>query len=363
MPAIRLATAAVLAVATASVASATTGTCTVSKAAAAIAVGGPGAQSLPPLGVAVGVKLPVTFDEATGTFSLSRDPWATQFGADGATGGTGFGPTYSLIMNAGTVSGTIDASGNITLPGFPFAFGTTACNTTPPTVYPLTANVEASEQFVPFGRDPAVLHGTPLDFTTGAVTLVGGGEIDSCIAGPLVTALLFTCTLDPIPDKTKLPAPPAVAKVSGTVKIGKVSSPPSQSDKGDVLTVNVRIVPGAAVFDYTQALFIQVTDTGKNTVAFLEVPAGKLAKAGKRFQVTDSDGSAIDALIGRKLPSTPGGTIRIVAGKKATVLKARVQGLDLAAVSGSGTATVALGPYALAHDFAVRGSGKRRRLH
>src|SRR5439155_379013 len=97
-------------------ATATTGTCTITSVSAHILAGGPGNLDLPPITVAAGVAMPVEFDEASGSFSLSRDVWASMFGSVGAGGPTGFGPNNFLIMAPGTVSGTIVGVGKIGMP-------------------------------------------------------------------------------------------------------------------------------------------------------------------------------------------------------------------------------------------------------
>src|SRR5262249_15883649 len=86
----------------------TQGTCTVTNAISSNNL------NLPfPIPVANGLAMPVEFDAASGTFSIRRDAWSTQFGPSGAQFDTGFGPSGFLIMSAGTVSGTIDAGGNV----------------------------------------------------------------------------------------------------------------------------------------------------------------------------------------------------------------------------------------------------------
>ena len=88
------------------------GTCTVTSAISSNNL------NLPfPIPVANGLVMPVEFDAASGTFSMKRDARSAQFGSGGAQFDTGFGPSGFLIMSPGTVTGTIDAAGNVTLPG------------------------------------------------------------------------------------------------------------------------------------------------------------------------------------------------------------------------------------------------------
>jgi hypothetical protein len=354
-----------------SIAAATSGTCTVTGAAPHVRAGGPGNLDLPSVNLPPGgVPLAVEFDEATGAFSLSRDAWFAVFGPNGAQGPTGFGPNDFLIMAPGTVNGTIDAAGNITLPGFEFTFGTDFCPP-PDNVYPITSNLDSGLQFVTIGPTPVELQGTALDFSTGGVTLFGGALLLTACGAPggLVTGMSLTCTLNPIPDQSKLPPAPAVTKLGGLVKIGKPlpSTPPAKPDKGDILTLTGALSPGAAKLDATVAVFIEIADANATNLVVLEVPAGKLVQKGKTLQVTDTDGSAIMVLTGQKssgaVSSATGGSIRFTQAKKKSLkLHARIQGLDLAGLKGSATATVALGPYALTHALTVKGTGNTRHL-
>jgi len=352
------------------VARATSGTCTVTNVAASIETGGPGGLRLPPATVANGLAMPVELDEATGAFSLSRDTWAAMFGAAGAEAPTGFGGNYFLIMAPGAVAGTIDAAGNITLPGFTFTFSTDVCEP-PKNSYPVLTNLDSALQFVTLGLTSVTIQGAALDFSTGVVTLKGADEIPApCLTSPLVAALTLTCQLSPLPDRTKLPPAPTLTKLAGVGKIGKPlpTTPGGKPDKGDVLTLGATLTSGAAKFDFTQTVFIRLGDMSGNDLVVVDVPAGKLTRKRNGFQVTDTNGTVIEVLVGQKssgpVSATTGGTLRFTQGKKGVLkMHARLQGLDLSGLSPSGSATVAVGPYAMTASFAVRGGGKRRLLH
>ena len=359
---------------------ATSGTCTITSVAASIAGGGPGSLLLPPVTSATGLAMPVTFDETTGAFSMSRDAWASTFGSGGAEEPTGFGSgsDYFLIMAPGTITGTLDSGGNVVLPGFGFTFATDVCQP-PNNSYPLLADLDSGLQFLTLGLTPVEAHGTALDFATGSVTLMGADVIPApCLTSPLVSAMTLICTLSPIPDKTKLPPPPALTKLTGLAKIGKPLPPtqPSTPDKGDVMRLGGKLAPGAAKLDFTVDVFIRIADASGNDLVLVEVPAGKLTPKGKGFQVvdrppgkngTDPDGIVIQVLVGQKangtVTSATAGTIRFTVSKKGIQIKGLLQGLDLSALSKSGTATVAVGPYAMTAPFTVHGAGKSRRIH
>lgn len=347
---------------------ATSGTCTITSVAASITAGGPGNLPLPPIAVANGLAMPVTFDETTGAFSMSRDVWANTFGPLGGEAPTGFGPNDFLIMAPGTITGTIDAAGDVTLPGFGFTFSTDACQP-PKNSYPLLTNLDSGLQILTLGLTPVEVQGAALDFATGSVTLKGADVIPApCLTSPLVSAMTLTCTLNPIPTQSKLPPPPALTKLGGLARIGKPlpSTPPSKPDKGDLLALSGTLKAGAAKLDFAADVFLRLADAGGNDLVLAEVPAGKLGRKGKGYQVTDSTGTVIEVLIGQKssgaISSATAGTVRLTPGKKGMRLQARLQGLDLSGLTGSGQATIAVGPYTATAPFTVAGKGKSRRL-
>jgi hypothetical protein len=342
------------------VAMATSGTCTITNIASHIAAGGPGILDLPPVSRAAGIALPVEFDEASGTFSLTRDVWASTFGPAGAEAPTGFGPgsDYFIIMTPGTVTGTIDSGGNITLPGFPFTFSTDVCEP-PKNTYGLTTNMESGLQILTLGPTPVEVQGKVLDFSTGSVELFGASVIPApCLTSPLVSGINITCTLSPIPNQSKLPAAAKMTKVTGVGKLGKPlpATQPSKPDKGDLLTLNGVLTPGGAKLDFTSTVIIRVADSAGTDLVFVEVPAGQLAHKGKAYVVNDPKGSVLTVLIGQKsngpVSSTTGGTVRFTQTKKTVKLAAKLQGLDLSALNKTAQTTIAVGPYTLTAPFA-----------
>ena len=359
-----------MAISTPGVAMATSGTCTITDIASHILGGGPGVLDLPPVSKAAGLPLPVEFDEASGTFSLTRDVWANTFGPTGAEAPTGFGPgsDYFLIMTPGTVKGTIDSGGNITLPGFAFTFSTDVCEP-PKNTYGLNTDLDSGLQILTLGPSPVEVQGKALDFSTGSVELFGADVIPApCLTSPLVSGINLTCTLSPIPDQSKLPAAPKVTRLAGVGKLGKPlpATQPSKPDKGDVLTLKEVLAPGAAKLDFTARVVIRVVDNTGTDLVFVEVPAGKLVHKGKAYVVNDPNGSVLTVLIGQKsngpVSSTTGGTVRFTQAKKSVKLAAVLQGLDLTGVNGTAQTTIAVGPYTLTAPFAAyhaRSSGHK----
>jgi len=214
------------------------------------------------------------------------------------------------------------------------------------------------------------IEGIALDFTTGTLTLEGQAVIpDACGApGALLSGLRLTCTLAPIPDRTQLPPPPTLASLGGKAKIGKTlpSAPPKKPDKGDVLTLKTRLAGWPTPPDLaSEDVYARLAD-GNGDLALLRIPAGKFRTKGKRSQVRDKDGSAIQVVTGHKesdaVSAGFGGMITLVTGKGGTALKLRVQGLDLGRLSGSASVTIAVGPHSATAAVTVQGSGKSRRL-
>jgi len=341
------------------------GTCTVTSAISSNNL------NLPfPIPVANGLVMPVEFDASSGAFSMKRDAWSTQFGSGGAQFDTGFGPSGFLIMSPGTVTGTIDAAGNVTLPGFAMAFATDFCPPRSPD-YPILPDLATGRQFRFVTGQVFPLEGVALDFTTGTLTLEGQDVIPGACGAPgaLLSGLRLTCTLAPIPDRTQLPPPPTLASLGGKAKIGKPlpSAPPKKPDKGDVLTLKTRLAGWPTSPDLaSEDVYARLAD-GNGDLALLRIPAGKFRTKGKRSQVRDKDGSAIQVVTGHKesdaVSAGFGGMITLVTGKSGTALKLRVQGLDLGRLSGSASVTIAVGPHSATAAVSVAGSGKSRRLH
>jgi hypothetical protein len=268
-------------------------------------------------------------------------------------------------MSAGTVSGTIDAGGNVTLPKFAMAFATDFCPPRSPD-YPIVPDLETGTQFrfVP-GQQVFALEGVALDFTTGTLTLEGQDIIPSACGAPgaILSGLRLTCTLAPIPDRSQLPPPPTLTKPAGKAKIGKPlpSTPPKKPDKGDTLTLKIRLAGWPTLDLAGEDTYARVAN-GDGDLVVLRVPAGKFGTRGKKSQVRDTDGSAIQVLTGHKQSAGFGGTITLATAKGGATLKLRVQGLDLGRLSGAASLTIAIGPHSATAAVTATGSGKSRRL-
>jgi len=320
--------------------------------------------------IASGLAMPVEFDAPSGTFSMKRDAWSAEFGPDGAQFETGFGPHGFLIMDPGTVSGTIDAAGNVTLPGFAMAFATDFCPPRSPD-YPIVPDLATGLQFRFVTGQIFPTEGVPLDFTNGTLTLEGQDIIPAACGapGPLLSGLRLTCTLMPIPDRTQLPPAPSLAKLGGKAKIGRPLpvTPPRKPDKGDVLALKARLAGWPSPLDLSGEDFYARLAGGDGDIVLLRVAAGRFQVKGKRTEVRDTDGTAIQVVTGHKesgpVSAAPGGMITFVTDRRGTALKFRVQGLDLGRLSGSASATIAVGPHSATADITVQGSGKNRRLH
>ena len=321
--------------------------------------------------IANGVVMPVEFDEASGTFTMKRDAWSMRF-PTGAAFLVGFGSVQGyIVMNAGDVQGTIDATGNVTLPRFAMAFATDFCPPRSPD-YPMTPDVMTGTQFrTNIGR-VFRLRGEPLDFATGSLRLMGEDVIPGACGAPsgILSGVDLTCTLAPIPDRTKLPPAPALSKASGTARIGGPlpTTPPTKPDKGDVLALKAQLADWKAPVDFAgEDVYVRLAGADETDVVLLRVPAGKFQPKGKKMIVRDTDGMTIQVVTGHKksdaVSAAFGGTITAASGKKRTTVKVSIVGLDLGALSGPATLTLAVGPRSAIAQVNVRGSGEIRKIH
>jgi hypothetical protein len=353
---------------------ATPGTCTITSM----------AQTNPyPLGidfampVATGFAIPVEFDEAAGTFTMDHDAWRAQFPGLGAEFLTIGGVHGYLQFDEGDTVGTIDASGTIALPAFGVTNSTDFVD--PPPTLPVVDHDASTGAVV---RSVSVVSravlGVPLDFATGRLVLVGLGFILGApgSGGTNMAGFRIACTLSPIPDPSLLPPGASLAKVKGKAKVDKKAF--ANGSKADQLTLRATVVPGPTplVLDGTQSLVLGISVGGAETVTIF-VAGGDFQKKGKKLVVTRDDtckikkgqttgvcrddGStacesfadcasdpALQVLAGRKeegeAQSQLGGTITIKPGKGGSaVVFAKVQGLDLADVTGEIDVTVAIG--------------------
>lgn len=327
---------------------------------------------------AVGLPMPISFDETTGVFTMARDAWYAEFGDVGAQFATGFGPDAFLRMYNGTETGTIDANGNILLKDFDIENSTSYqfpdCPTIPDTCpdYPITQlDAATGVQVRVLSGKPYVMEGTPLNFTTGAVELNGSGFLQSAVgaSGVTLSGLDITCTLNPIPDQTKLPAGATITKLGGK---SKVDASAEGGDKGDKLTLKATLTPGAQPFDLSGAAPV-IVRLGELT---LVVRGGNATVKGRQLVVKRDDAckvkkgategvckadrvttcktfadceavAKLEVLSGQKAVesarSQVGGQLSIANGKKGATLNLKLQGLDLAALTGAQELRVAVG--------------------
>jgi len=386
----RLAIILALVLTTPALARAATGTCTVTRFIINVPSQGDELQFGVP--VANGVAMPIEFDEASGAFSMSRDAWATRFGtpycsftntqacsalnadaecrppacpncndpagdqAEVCAIGASFltvGTVHGfIVMPPGTSTGSIDASGHVTLPRFQETFLTDFEKPLTPLSHELT--VATGMRQTPLGQAVYVSEGAALNFQTGELTLSGAGVLQGAPgAGTTVTGFKLTCTLAPIPDAASLPRAPTIV-ATGKAKTGDAA-------KGDTLTLKVKLVPGAAGLPRaTEDLLLRLAPKATpgcgpdDKCVVILVPAGKLTAKGKKLSAVEpvgdpaSDGTSIRAFRGHKKDAAVGGKLTLVGGKKAGTLTLKLGGLDLSAFMGAAaaeaTVTVTSGP-------------------
>jgi len=327
-------------------------TCTITAAAVPVAsqtlIGVPGSL--------VGVQLPVTIDEAAGTFVVDFTGIApAEFSLSGVS-------SDLVLARSGVVSGTIDAAGNVVLPNMFVGF------TTEFTPEPLgaPATLTSGLQAVSLTGVDYPTEGKALDFVTGTLKLAGQGIITNApVVGQVTTGLEAACTLSPIPSQDALPKGNTL-KANGAIKPGTSDG----SDVvGDTLTLKATVKLGATPLDPTQDVLVQVAVAGE-TALLLRVPAGALA-GGKKLVASDDGGSTIHVVTGRRSVSNRNapvsGTLSVAVSKKKLTLKLTHTGGDLSALTGatSGTqATVAIGvgPITVRDDVTIKPGKKKTAL-
>jgi hypothetical protein len=362
------------------------------------------------VGKGAGVEMPVEFDEATGAFSISRDVYAAMFPAicrmgtedgppcegspgspcsgvclggpdegctstdpdgisddcpDGADFPTIGGVTAWLAMDPGTVTGTIDGGGNITLPNFAFYFRS---GFAPEVRQDLAPTLSTGLGSVERTGSSAVIVGEPLDFTTGQFTVNGLSLLQAAPGAPgaLASGIGIRCTLSPIPSQSALPAASALAKVGGKAKLSEPLT--EDGGEGDSLALKLKLAPGATPFDLEggHPVIVSMRPNGaEEDVLLLIIAADSFVPKGKKRKFEHSDDTPMMVLVGRKtadpdLSAALGGKLTLKAGKKATTLAGKLEGFDLAALTGSVEVTVAVGGQTVRASATVDGKGKLR---
>jgi hypothetical protein len=331
-----------------------------------------------PMPVANGFAIPVEFDEAAGTFTMDHEAWRTQFPNLGAEFLTIGGVHGFLQFDPGSTTGTIDASGTIALPSFGVTNSTDYVDP-PPSLPVVNHDVSTGSVVKTVSVVSRAVLGVPLDFATGKLVLAGLGLIQSApgSAGANMAGMRIACTLSPIPDRNLLPPGASLTKVKGKAKLDKKAF--ANGSKADQLTLKATLAAGPTpiVLDGTQPLVLGISAGGTEKVSVF-VAGGKFEKKGKKLVVTRDDtckvkkgatsgtcrndasttcetfadcatNPALQLLAGRKTEgddarSQVGGSIGIASGKSGTaVLTLKIQGLDLASVTGATDVSVALG--------------------
>ena len=303
----------------------------------------------------VGVQLPVTIDEAAGTFNVDFSGVApAEFSLSGVS-------SNITLDKAGAVSGTIDGAGNVVLSNMLVAF------TTEVTPEPISApaTLTSGIQAVTLAGTDYPTEGKALDFVTGTLKVAGQSVLlNAPIVGQTTTGFELACTLAPVPSQAALPTGSSLV-AKGTIKPGKSSG----SDVvGDTLTLKATIKLGATPLDPTQDVLVQVAAAGE-TALLLRVPAGGLT-GGKKLVASDDGGSTIHVVTGRKSvgnnDAAVSGKLSVAVSKKKLTLKLTHTGGDLSALTGgtSSAATVAVGvgPITARDDVTIKPGKKKTAL-
>jgi hypothetical protein len=326
-----------------------TATCTVTDASVPVAsqdlVGKP--ENL------VGVAIPVELDETSGTFAMDfsavPDAPFTLIGTDSTL----------RLAETGKVTGSIDRAGNVVVPAVQVNF------TTVVTPIPISAPVVLTTGLaaVTLQARDFPTEGSPLDFTTGTLRVAGQAVLlDAPIVGQVTTGLSLACTLAPIPSRDALPAGPSLT-ARGTSKSGTTTG----AVTGDTLTLKAKIKNGKTPLDPSQDLLVRV-GLADTDLLLLWAPAGTLAKKGKKLSASDTDGSTLHLLRGRKqdgdASATVSGSLVLVQSKKGLALTLKESGVDSSALASApagttATVTVGIGSLAASDDVTVKAGAKK----
>lgn len=278
---------------------------------------------------AVGRYLDVTFDQ-TGAFTIDGTGWGGEIGFP-TIGVNGF-----ITLDPVVTQGTIDAGGNVMIPGFQIKFDTDYCSLVPPARPRCGANTATFNFTTAMGHvrqsgSEWLTEGVVLDFATGEVVLTGHDA--STLVAPQVSGLRVRCRLDTIPQPTALPKAAVLATAKGKVTSG--GDVTETSTKGDHLTLAAKLVGGGigVVDPATNDLFLKITAPDGTTAGVVLVRGADLTPKKKTLIVDDADGSKLQILHGLKqtgnLVATGGGKLTLKAGKKFTTVNLSLDGLDL----------------------------------
>lgn len=330
------------------------GTCTIDELKVLV----PNFGYAPVLPTLTGYQIPVELVESAGTirFDLTNLPIATF-----AIAGT----VSDLQPSGAAYFGTVDAAGVVTIPDvnvefitLPGADGEFTTQTPATLATGLAVNTLQKRDYPTMG--------TNLDFTTGKVTLQGAGVIPSVPLAnfAVVAGLSVSCTLDPIPDPSKLPPGLSLEAVAAKGKFGKAKKG-AMGVVGDTIVVKGTLKQGDPVVDpVTRDLFVRIAGAPGAKSAFLlvRVPANTLHARGKTLSVTDTDGTLIRIVEGQKQVGNdvapPRGTLVLRTTKKGTAFVLKQTGVDLCRAPASSTLTISLGTSGVSSAVVVKRGGK-----
>ena len=309
-----------------------------------------------------GFVIPVEIAESSGNFRMDF---------------TDFPNTHFIIVGVDSefdlppqgFDGSLDASGNVTIPDVPLGFSTHA--TDPPTAVGTVAALTTGMTSVSVSGRDFIAAGAVLDFQTGTLRLAGHGIVPNAplAAMPVTTGLSLTCTLDSVPSQANLPPGPVLRKAAGKGKFGKPAK--DGSLVGDRLTLKATFESDTPLDLTTLDLFIRIpgeieTPAAGETVdhtVLVRVPSGSFQRKGKKLVASDEDGTVVRLENGRKRAgneSAPvSGTVVAKQTKGGLAIKLTQTGADLSAVlTGASEVQVVVGQLSATDDTTVSESKK-----
>jgi hypothetical protein len=313
---------------------------------------------------AVGLELPVDIDAATGRFTLQRDPFTALYPSPGLKFATGFGPFGWLDWDPGAIDGTIDANGQVVLPGFGMRFWTDFSQAgVAQVVGNLSATLTTGIQARTASRTWLFL-GQALG-ADGVLQLEGTDFVNFQL--PLQTGTGLTCQLSPVPNLADMPKGPTLVSANGKVKTG-----PDATAADDGLTLVAVLAAGARPLpiDGTQDVLLRLKGATGDPLN-LVVLGNHLQPKGKKLSLQDADGSVIQAISdqppGTNQPPAPaattGGSLVVKKTKKGAILTFKVTGLETAQLSGQVEVTVGVGAQSASRQVTFVAGKKGTKVH
>ena len=314
---------------------------------------------------AVGLQIPVDIDAAAGTITMDRSAYTAAYPSPGLMFDTHFGSNGWLDWDPGTITGTIDSTGQIAFPNFGMRFYTDYAT---PGQASLAGNLNpilsTAMQARPLAGTAWLFAGSALN-AQGQLTLAGTDLINFVAA--LQTGPRLSCTLSPAPDLASLPKGPTLASAKGVVKNG---TDPETADDSLTLTAVVLLGATPPVLDSTQDVLVRFQAAGKVPLTLL-VPGSALTPKGKKV-TAKGDGTMFQAIPDVPISQddqtpppaeTSGGSLTVKKTKKRATFILKVAGIDASQLSGPVLVSLGVGTQDASRQVTFTATKKGSKFH